>query len=86
MLFVTVNLEEGDGSLEDQLNPDKSLIRAEFLEVVIRVANRKFLKVELGSCCVVDLTLTFSIPPSTSDKNCGQYCGGCPGSPTFPLP
>ena len=54
MMFVTVNFEEGENPLEDELNPDKSLIRSEFLEALLRIANRKYLKVslkEVGTNC-----------------------------------
>ncbi len=45
LIFVAVNVEANSKSDEDLMNPDRALMRFEFLDALLRIAYRKFVMV-----------------------------------------
>jgi hypothetical protein len=48
IIFVEVNIEENAKSDVGLMNPDRALMRFEFVDALMRVANRKFVLVSGG--------------------------------------
>ena len=74
IIFVEVNIEENAKSDVGLMNPDRALMRFEFLDALLRVANRKYLMVRSqagpsqllfqGQGGVMDPMLTGLAPPA----------------------
>jgi hypothetical protein len=48
LIFVAVNVEVNSKTDEDLMNPDRALMRFEFLDALLRIAYRKFVMVRHG--------------------------------------
>ena len=55
LIFVAVNVEVNTKSEEDMMNPDRALMRFEFLDAIMRIAYRKFVMVSNWGCVVFDV-------------------------------
>ena len=66
ILFVEVNIEEDGDSEEGLMNPDRALLRFEFVDAVIRMAHRKYVMVSASGLCAQPFNVSSEQPHDPS--------------------